>query len=159
PRRDKPSGRVLPANERLHFLGVTRAEIHHRLVVDDKFLPVECTVQVRFDLLSPPRLIVHFRIVADLTGFAGAFRCIHCNVCLSHQIAWSLIGVVGEGDSDTRRDVDEMSVEEKWNSHLFDNSSGYAYRFILAVKVLQEDSKFIPANTSDGISLPHASGN
>lgn len=83
-------------------------------------------------------------------------RCVHGGVGPFHQLLPDLLGVAGEADADTRRDLDRGVIDHERRRERLLDAVGQADRVGGRFEVFAHDDELVSAQTRQRVRRPHA---
>ncbi len=111
-RREQPTARMVPPDERLEAEGPARAEVDDRLVVEDELAALERPPQVGLELESGDRGGMHRRLEDLVAAAVDALRGVHRDVGVAQQLGRADGIGIGDGDPDAGPDDELRPVDD-----------------------------------------------
>ncbi len=134
---------MLPANEGFESKNLPVSQRYDGLIESPKFLVLNRSPQVRFQLHSCNHLVSHRRVEDLVARLALGLRPIHGGVCIAQDVGGVFVTRRADRNADARGHEDLVSTEIAWAHHFFDQTLSDQRGVADSANVFQENREFV----------------
>jgi hypothetical protein len=143
---------VLPTDQSLEAGYLHGLELEHRLVIQSKFMVVQCAPELCLLLEARQGIATHLWVEDFVARPAVALGMLQSNVGIAQHVCGGLMVVASQDNTDTGVQKNLPAIHIECILHDFGNPISDFHRLLMGFEIVHQDREFIASQTGDDIA-------